>query len=259
MIVWSAHHDHACPFQGRQFKVEPIEIVLQSHFLLWSEGPPFSAFAELRLFLRNHVLKPLLLVLGPPRAAWICSTPLFLLPQLLLVLPPTASAAPAVTSSTPMFAHVVENKAVSQTGSVAGAAGNNGHIACVCVCCVWRVACVASSKRQRRLRISGENVASEPFNFAGWSLRNTKVCHPKGASVVPDSVQIYSGLAFSRRLFGEKVQIDNTLCVACCVLCVICCVLCVVCVCVCFMSVLCCVCGCCVRCVRCVRCVYSVC
>ena len=75
MIFWRAHHDHACPFQGRQFKVEPIEIVLQSHFLLWSEGPPFSAFAELRLFLRNHVLKPLLLVLGPPRAAWICSTP----------------------------------------------------------------------------------------------------------------------------------------------------------------------------------------
>ena len=73
-----------------------------------------------------------------------------------------------------MFAHVVENKAVSQTGSVAGAAGNNGHIACVCVCvccvcvCVWRVACVASSKRPRRLRISG--VDGETHHLRTWPL-----------------------------------------------------------------------------------------
>ena len=99
-------------------------------------------------------------------------------------------------------------------------------------------------------------MASEPFNFAGWSLRNTKVCHPKGASVVPDSVQIYSGLAFSRRLFGEKVQIDNTLCVACCVLCVICCVLCVVCVCVLHECVVLCVWVLCALCALCALCLF---
>ena len=153
MIAWSALHDHACPFQVEQFKVDPIEFVTHFFLLLLSEGPPFSAFAELQLFLRNHVLKPLLLVLGPPRAAWICSTPLALLPQLLVVLHPTASAAPAVTSWTPMFAHVVESKAISQTGSVAGGAGNNGHIACVCVC----VCCVCGVWRAWRAQNDNED------------------------------------------------------------------------------------------------------